>query len=218
MYKKIRRGGNPMYDAEGPVEATVDTNQYPFTIYDFMQLAPIFIAVFMLMTSLFNKDFKGFIWLVGLVMSIAITMFVYTSTQKESKACPLRINNIIPLFSNYQNLSLSSFFIMFTLSYLVLPMAANNNWNYYAVFGFLLLFGLDAYTRVSYFCISYLGIFLGSVIGILCGVVWYTILSGHGDAFIYYNTSSINNVYCSRPKKQQFKCNVYKNGEMISSL
>jgi hypothetical protein len=201
-----------------PVIASVVNDSYTFTMYDFLQLSPVFISVFMLMTSLFNKDFKGFIWLMCSIVGIVIMMGINTIFLSD-QVCPSTINNTIPFFSKYQSLSLSSFFIMFTLFYLMAPMHYNNDWNYYAIFGFLILFGVDAFTKYTYFCITLVGIFSGSVLGMFFGIMWFFIIkSAGGDKLLYYNTSSSNNIYCSKPKKQQFKCNVYKNGEIISSL
>ena len=39
---------------------------------DFMELYPVFIAVFMIMTSLFNKDFKGIVWLGCLIIGVSL--------------------------------------------------------------------------------------------------------------------------------------------------
>jgi hypothetical protein len=41
-------------------------------------------------------------------------------------------------------------------------------------------------------------------------------VSGY-DSLLYFDELESNNVTCSRPSKQTFKCSVYKNGELISS-
>ena len=56
-------------------------------------------------------------------------------------------------------------------------------------------------------------------LGLFFGWIFYSIIhSAGGDKLLYFNTISSNNVYCSKPKKQQFKCYVYKNGEIISAV
>lgn len=191
--------------------------QYNFTLLDFMQLSPIFISVFMLMTSLFNKDFKGLIWIIFSVLGIFCMMKIHPAFGDTS--CPFTVNAPIELFSKYKNLSLSTFFILFTLTYLIIPMHANNDWNYYAIIGFLILFGADTVTKRKYFCTTIKGFLSGGILGIFYGWVCFIILKySNANQLIYYNTSSSNNIYCTRPKKQQFKCNVYKNGEIISAL
>jgi uncharacterized membrane protein len=126
---------------------------------------------------------------------------------------------IIDVFSNYPNLSVSTFFILFTLTYLILPMQQNKDWNYYVIVGFLGMFAVDTLLKLKHFCTTTLGIFTGSVIGIIFSLCCYLVIrKAGGDKILYFNTVSSNNVYCSKPKKQQFKCFVYKNGEIISAV
>lgn len=186
---------------------------------EFLQMSPIFIAVFMLMTSMFNGDVKGYVWLgcaiLGIVALIPLsTLFIFKSST-DCNPAPA----VIDIFSKYPNLSVSTFFIVFTLSYLIWPMMQNKDWNYYVIVGFLGMLVSDTLIKMRISCITREGIFSGAVLGagfsLLCNRI---ILQAGGDKLLYYNTVSSNNIYCSRPKKQQFKCYVYKNGEIISTL
>jgi len=77
---------------------------------------------------------------------------------------------------------------------------------------------MDGYVKLSDRCSSMLGIFMGGIIGGILGLVWYTIFHSAGkDSLLYFDEMASNNVICSRPAKQTFKCSVYKNGELISS-
>jgi hypothetical protein len=187
-------------------------------LYDFMQMSPIFIAVFMLMTSLFNGDVKAIIWLGCAIVGIALIIWMSPLFKSES-TCVNTKGAIIDVFSNYPNLSVSTFFILFTLTYLILPMQQNKDWNYYVIVGFLGMFAVDTLLKLKHFCTTTLGIFTGSVIGIIFSLCCYLVIrKAGGDKILYFNTVSSNNVYCSKPKKQQFKCFVYKNGEIISAV
>ena len=96
---------------------------------------------------------------------------------------------------------------------------SNNDWNYYVIFGFLVMFLGDTLFKLKQHYAESIGIILGSVIGAFFGIACYSMIHyTGGDKLLYYNTISSNNVYCSRPKKQQFKCYVYKNGEIISTV
>jgi hypothetical protein len=57
---------------------------------------------------------------------------------------------------------------------------------------------------------------LGSLVGFILGLVWFIIFysTDHKD-LLFFNAEPSNNVICSRPKKQTFKCLVYRNGEVI---
>jgi hypothetical protein len=187
-------------------------------LYDFMQMSPIFISVFMLMTSLFNGDVKAIIWLWCAIVGIAIIISISPLFKTES-TCSNTKEPIIAIFSNYPNLSISTFFIMFTLTYLIIPMQQNKDWNYYVIVGFLGMMAIDTLIKLKHFCATGLGIFSGSVIGIIFSLICYTVIrQAGGDKILYFNTVSSNNIYCSKPKKQQFKCFVYKNGEIISAV
>ena len=188
--------------------------------HDFMQMSPIFIAVFMLMTSLFNGDVKGLIWLACAILGVLCTAYLGPKFT-GNYVCPANSGKqpIMDIFSKYPNLSVSTFFIMFTLTYLVLPMQQNNDWNYYIIVGFLGLFAVDTLIKLKEFCTTQLGIFTGTVVGCMFSLLCYFIIrKAGGDKFLYFNSVSSNNVYCSKPKKQQFKCFVYKNGEIISAV
>ena len=180
---------------------------------DFLQMSPIFITTFMVMTSVFNGDVKAFLWLLFILVGtgiIAISM--------KPETCK---SALLPLFANFKYLSVSTFFIVFTMVYMMAPMFNTNDWNYFVIVGFLSILAMDTTTKFNFLpdCTSKLGITWGVLIGALYAIICYLILhlSG-GDKFLYFNTISSNNVYCSRPKKQTFKCYVYKNGEIISSL
>ena len=185
---------------------------------DFLQMSPIFIAVFMLMTSMFNGDVKGFVWLGCVIVGIVIVLFLgnklFTPEISNCQSAPA----VIDLFSKFPNLSVSTFFIVFTLMYLIWPMYQNKDWNYYVIVGFLAMLVTDTLFKLRN-CTTPIGIFSGFTIGALFSWFSYMIIrTAGGDKLLYYNTITSNNIYCSRPKKQQFKCYVYKNGEIISTL
>ncbi len=184
-----------------------------------MQMSPIFIAVFMLMTSMFNGDVKALIWLgcviLGVVALIPLSkLFILKSDQE----CTPKQAAVIDIFSKYPNLSVSTFFIIFTLMYLILPMQQNQDWNYYVIVGFLGMLIVDTLFKLQN-CTTYTGIVSGAFVGGMFSLLCYGVIrQAGGDQLLYFNTVSSNNIYCSRPKKQQFKCYVYKNGEIISTM
>jgi len=181
---------------------------------DFLQMSPLFVTTFMIMTSVFNGDVKAFLWLVLLLVGIGAIAI----SLKPEDGCK---DALLPLFANFKYLSVSTFFIVFTMVYLMAPMFNTNDWNYFVIVGFLSILAMDTIAKFTFLpnCTSRLGILWGVLIGTLYAIICYLgiHLSG-GDKFLYFNTISSNNVYCSKPKKQTFKCYVYKNGEIISAL
>jgi hypothetical protein len=179
------------------------------------------------MTSIFSGDVKAFIWLAFSIVGIVIIFLLqqtYLFQDKIPVAIPIQDNcadPLIPLFTNFPNLSVSTFFIVFTFVYLVQPMIMNNDWNYYVIVGFLGILIMDTMVKFQLFplCTKKSGILSGAAFGILYSMFCYNaILAAGGNNLLYFNTVATNNVYCSRPKKQTFKCFVYKNGQVISAV
>ena len=177
-------------------------------------LLPMYITFFMGMSGIFNNDFQKFaVWLGGVTMSSFILILgQYSVVDQLQQSC--NVYNILPV----KTPAATSSFIMFTLMYLVYPMREFNSWNYSVIAVFLTLFVFDFVTKLQYGCTTVLNIVGGAVFGSLAALAWYTIIkSAGGDKLLYFNLGSSNNIYCSKPKQQTFKCSVYKNGQMISS-
>jgi len=186
----------------------------------FSFLSPTLLVFFMFMSSLFNQNLKGLVYLAGLLIASLINIFFMNmigSGRDENEAFSCSIFDI-PHISQYNSPYPSSLIIAFTVAYLVLPMKYNNQMNY-AVLGFLLLLlGIDILTKVENKCTTYAGSILGGLVGFLLGTIWYIFFHGAGfDSLLYFDELRSDNVVCSKPTKQTFKCSVYKNGELISS-
>lgn len=174
--------------------------------------SPIVVAGFLVMTSVFNQDIKAFVWLGVLILGLIVVRLLQPLIGTPAKCASLP-------GMPYTSPSASSFLLMFTLAYFVAPMHANGDYNVYAILGFLMLFGIDAVVKLGKSCVSGMGVASGTLIGIVYGILSYSVIKGAGGGkMLYYNVGSSNNVYCTKPKKQTFKCNVYKNGELISTL
>jgi len=174
--------------------------------------SPIVVAGFLLMTSIFNQDIKGFVWLGVLFVGLLIVRLLQPLIGKKADCSSLP-------WMPYTSPSGSSFLIMFTVAYMLAPMQASGDYNVYAILGFLLLFAVDTVVKVRKRCITMMGVFAGTLLGVVYGFLAYSLIKGAGgQSLLYYGTGASNNVYCSKPKQQTFKCNVYKNGELISTV
>jgi hypothetical protein len=177
------------------------------------EFAPIIVTGFLFMNSAFNLDAKALVW-VGpvIVWMIALRFLQPFLGNKTPDTCSKWLGQ-------YSNPCLSSFLIMYTLGYIGAPMPVHNDWNYMAIAAFLFLFGIDAVVKYKTECGSFWGIVNGGVFGIAIGSLMYFIFKWAGlEKVLYYTTGDSNRVYCSKPKEQSFKCHVYKNGNIISSL
>ena len=186
----------------------------------FSFISPTLLVFFLFMSSLFNQNLKGLVYLAGVLIASLINilfMNMIGSGRDENEAFSCSIFDI-PHVSQYNSPYPSSLILAFTLAYLVLPMNYNKQMNY-AALGFLLcLLGVDIMTKVQNKCTTYAGAILGGLVGFLLGTLWYIFFHGAGfDSLLYFDELRSDNVVCSRPSKQTFKCSVYKNGQLISS-
>jgi len=195
-------------------------------IFGFISLiGPFFIMFMMFSLSIFNSNFKGFIYLFGVtIMYTCIIVLQKTLGKNENIKLNAYHYPFCQLFGNEQYLSIPSFnsaLYMFTLIYLVLPMLQVGTFNLPLVIFFIMIYALDTITRTLMInCTTGKGVAIGSVIGFIWGSIFYNIIStGEGTKqFLYYDDFVSNKIACLRPSKQKFKCSVYKNGELIQSI
>jgi len=190
-------------------------------IFQFISaIAPLMLGFFLLMLSIFNQDIKALIYLGGVLMASIINIFLLNLIKSPiSPDASLTCNLFdIPYISQYNNPAPSSLFIAFTIAYLLLPMTQNGQINYVVLMFLCTLLGVDMITKIKNKCFNKSAGILGSVVGLLLGTLWYSLLHGSGyDSLLYFGALNSNNVVCSKPQKQTFKCSVYKNGQLISS-
>jgi hypothetical protein len=186
----------------------------------FSFISPTLLIFFLFMSSLFNQNLKGLVYIAGILLASISNIFFMNligsaSDPNEAFSCSVFD---IPYVSQFNSPYPSSLIIAFTIAYLVLPMKYNNQMNY-AVLAFLLcLLGVDILTKVQNKCTTYAGAVMGGLVGFLLGTIWYILFHATGfDSLLYFDELRSDNVVCSQPTKQTFKCSVYRGGELISS-
>ena len=187
----------------------------------FSVMSPLLLSFFLVMSSLFNQNIKGLVYLAGVLIASVINVFVMNiigSPQFVDRAYSCNVLELPSVISAFNSPSPNSVFIAFTIAYLVLPMYFNNQMNYIILAALLSLFGLDAMTQVTKRCTTMAGTFFGALLGFLLGATWFTLFYQAGySSLLYFDELQSNNVVCSRPANQTFKCSVYKGGQLISS-
>jgi hypothetical protein len=121
--------------------------------------------------------------------------------------------------SKYDGGRNSIYILGFTLSYICFPMFIANNVNWY-LFGLLLfIIGFDCIIKFTSGCVKTSIVIIGEVVSgsmyglFVAGIMYYLGLS----KFLFINRTNSNKEVCNMPKKQTFRCNVVKNGEIIGS-
>ena len=195
-----------------------------FNFFSFM--TPFLLVFFLVMISIFNMDIKGFIYLGGILMASIINVFFMNIIKNpaDPNRNPLCGVLNIPFSSTnvagerYDSPSMNSLILCFTFAYLLLPMIFNKQINYMVIVTLISLFIIDTFSQLSNKCTNPSGTLLGSLVGFVLGAIYYTLIYHSGNkGLLYFEEFQSNNVICKRPRKQQFKCRVFKNGELVDS-
>jgi len=183
-------------------------------IYLFFRLAPFIIVSYFSISSIFNQDIKGVIYLAGVVIACVLTIFVgntigddYVTTPADSKEA---VCNMLTIGSSgsYSKIPLSVSIMSYTLIYLVYVIVKYNMqmYNLPTLILFPALILGDVAWNVKNGCFKPFGLFLSIIIGGGVGALWaYIIDSIKQPKLQYFNVGSDKTV-CNRPSKQLFKC------------
>lgn len=180
-------------------------------------IAPFLLAFSMIMISVINTNVKGLIYLSGLLL-LFILVYLFQHTIGQT---PVELNKFCNLFSisSYSIPSFNSALYLYTIIYVLLPMVTNEMVNFPLIIVFLTLYVLDSIIKIRNKCTPVIGIVMGSIIGAFFGVIWFLMIRSTGQkGLLYYDDLISSKVACSRPTKQKFKCQVYKNGELIQNI
>jgi len=188
----------------------------------YVELIPVFIFSFLIMSAFANQNIlKAVIWLLFTIVGLFSISMTFRSVQ-----LPETSNIVLPFFAKYYlSCSTSVFLIVYTFVYLLMPMVYAKNINYYIIFLFVTFYLGDVLGR-KYIQgpgmmqnMNPVGVTVGTLCGAVYGILCFFIIYKAGDKYLYFSTStSSTGEYCSKPANQQFKCNVYKNGQLISTI
>jgi len=191
----------------------------PYNLLTFLSyFSPVILASVIVSSSFFYQNMKGIVYLFVLevVSGIRGGILQMFGAEKNTDKCA------IVEYSTYNNSTYSIFAIAFTMMYLFLPMYQNDAANWIIVFVMIVYICIDLGIKLLQGCLKYpennsdiIGDLVG---GYLLGWISVEIMHAIGagqELFWFENTQ--NGTTCSMPKKQTFKCNVFRNGELVSS-
>lgn len=192
----------------------------PFNILVFLSFySPVILAILITSMSLLFQNFKGFIYLGYLIAVCVVRNYFY----KMGGALPAKNDGTICTsvqYSAYGNPTFSAFVFSFTAMYLLYPMFANGSINFWLFSGIIVYFFIDIFVKTTKKCKINAGdMFLNIFAGLLIAVVIVVLMYGGGSGqYLFFNETQNNKDVCTMPTKQTFKCNVYKNGELIGAV
>ena len=189
--------------------------------YLFLRLAPFILVCFFTLSSIFNQDFKGFIYLAGVLMSAFFCMMVSKTFGFQRPDNYPEVCNFLLLDTTNDtfNLPLGTNMLTFTFAYLAYGMQVNDvvKQNAFTYLFFLILLGLDTLWNYSYSCYSAGQLVFSAILGMFGGFIWGGMLNSSKAKHLLYFSALSGKDVCSRPSKQTFKCEVYKNGKKIAT-
>ena len=133
----------------------------------FSLMAPVLLGFFLVMSSIFNQNLKGLVYLAGVLIAVIINIFLMNQigSRKDATAAFSCDFVSIPFMSNFNSPAPTSLFIAFTIAYLVLPMQYNKQMNYVILAALLCLLVMDSVTKINKKCTTAGGTFLGALVG-----------------------------------------------------
>jgi hypothetical protein len=180
--------------------------------------SPIIVCLAILAFTIIIQSYKGFIYLGFLFAMSILREFLYFAAGAKEAPPASGICNVIN-YSTHGNNTYSAFMIAFTMMYMCLPMFFNDSVNWFVFGTFISYLALDIMVRGLNKCLGDPSVlFLNVVAGLVIGLAIICAMNAGGSSkFLFFNELQSTKVVCSRPKKQQFKCAVYKNGELIKN-
>ena len=184
--------------------------------------SPIIIVASIVLVTVVSKNFNGIIYLLYLIASLLFRTFIYyiipgsKPVVNDGSVC----SSIV--YSPYGNATFSIFVFVFTLVYLFVPMYLFGTMNYW-LFAVLVFYGiLDMGVKAHLGCYKNedIQIFVNALAGgfMALGFTLGMSSSSSSSQYLINNLLNSNKDICTMPSKQTFKCNVYKNGEIIGSV
>jgi hypothetical protein len=190
--------------------------------------SPIIICFSIILFSMFTGSMIKASFLFGWIFLITFIRILVLKGKKIDNQIPKICSTGLTEIIIPQDITYSTYLLTFTMMYFIAPMimiSIQNNVNAmnYGVLAFFICYiALDLFIKNSYSCITIFsrlvigdivsGIFLGTFIA---GILMYgTILK----RYLFINEINSNKEICSMPSKQQFKCNVYKDGTLVGNI
>ena len=186
----------------------------------FSTFLPVMLIFTILLISIFNQDIKGLIYLTGIFILSFICILALNLIRnpvKENRSLSCELFDFPYFISAYDSPSYNSAIIGFTFIYFLLPMLYNNRLNTPLVIFLMALFVIDAVSKTLNKCTGWGGSFR-RYIRFIFGLLFYNLVITNNRDLLFFDEFMTNEVMCNKPTKQNFKCAVYKNGELVQNL
>jgi len=189
-------------------------------LYLFFRLAPFIIVSYFSLSSIFNQDLKGLIYLVGLLIASFVTIIVgniipmsFTYGVDDVTNDLRQVNGVCNMITigkdgTFLKIPLGISMLSYTLIYLVYIIAINHieldNLPTLIILPLLILG--DLIWNIANDCYKPFGIIVSIACGSLMGWAWAAIVNSFNQPQLFFLNVGGNKTVCHRPTKQLFKC------------
>jgi hypothetical protein len=179
-------------------------------------LLPLIIPIDILFVSVIvQSNLKGFVYIGFLMASYVIRIVFYMILAMFRMGGKQNVEDDSSFATKGYNCGLSVYILSFTFAYICTPMFFLKNVNVMILALLLFFIVLDVIYKHWNLCqFSFETVFNilgGMLFGFLSCFLMYM---GGSKAYLFFSEVSSKEM-CSVPQKQKFKCNVFKNGEMV---
>lgn len=181
--------------------------------------SPILITFLIIFLSAFSQTWQGIFFFASLFLFCFIRSLLIRNLFRAPDDSAQNCVDYMYPFTGYKNDGFNIFYITFLFGYIVSPMILK-----IVPINIALIVILGLYTVWVWIfsfkneCVNYNYLFGNIIYGIISvSITISIILSAKWELLLFSYDSVSDSVKCSMPSKQSFKCNVYKNGELISS-
>ena len=176
-------------------------------------LSPIIVVVVIMSWSLLFSNQKGIVymaWLLGFVALRHFLLFISKAVEINSNC-----NNI--KYVSLRNATFSTFVFAFTIVYMLTPMIKHGEPNVFLIVVAAAFFIGDMFVKMKQCLVPWKPILLDFTGGSIAAFIAMGVMIGTGSftRLAFFNEMSSTKEVCSVAKKQTFKCQVRKNGELV---
>lgn len=187
----------------------------PFSSPNFHFLAltsPYILIGFFVLNTIFNQNIKGIVYVIGIIVLYSFSnLFHLFSLNKHNTIC-----NLIGSKVSFMNPYFGSMVYGYTFSYLFIPMLSTTIINYSLILSLMLLIVVDVVVKNSINCLKIPQFILFLSFSFAFGIGYVFLIRLIDPKLLYYEDYTSDKQVCSIPSEQKFKCNVYRNGELIT--
>ena len=176
-------------------------------IHLFIVLLPIVIPIDVLCVSIINMNLKGFVYIGFLIGSYVLRVGFYSMIAMFQSSDSYSTKGY--------NCGLSVFVLSYTLAYICTPMFFLKNINVVILAMLLFFLLLDIFYKHWNMCQFSSETVYNVFCGFFCGFFsCFLMYMGGSKGYLFFSEVS-SKESCSVPQKQKFKCNVFKNGQLL---